>query len=119
MDAMKTFLSEEEIGELFRGAKSDNTGALHFTDFIAATLEAAGPPVGQRECVEEVFDRMDVQRCGELTQESLMELMGSSLSPRSALKMLTDTGHKSVDLESFRNILANVSESLNNSLHSG
>ncbi len=118
MDAMKDFLSEEESDCVFRGADTGNNGYLHFTDFIAATLEASGPPVGQREYVEEVFDRMDVQRCGAITQESLMSLMGSSLSPKDALNMLSEEGHKSVDFQTFRLLLANVGDSLNNSVRS-
>ncbi len=117
MDAMKEFMSEEEIGNLFKSVDTDSNGYLHFTDFIAATLEAAGPPVGLRACVEDVFDRMDVERCGLITEAGLMALMGSSLSPRGAQRMLSEEGLDTIDFESFRKLLAHISDSLQNSVH--
>ncbi len=102
---MKEFATQEEIDTIFTEVDVNSDGYINFTDFIASTLEAAGPPIGQRDYVEEVFDRMDVQRCGAITQEGLMELMGSSLSPRGARKMLTDTGYRIVDFEAFRELL--------------
>ncbi len=116
MDAMKGFMSEEEIGKLFTSVDTDSNGYLHFTDFIAATLEAAGPPVGLRACVEDVFARMDVEGRGMITEAGLMALMGRSLSPTGAQRMLSEEGVDSIDFESFRKMLAHMNDSFQNSI---
>ncbi len=113
MDALNENMSEEEICDLFANVDVNNNGYLHFTDFIAATLEATGPPVGHRAFVEDVFDRMDVERRGYITEASLMTLMGSSLSPRGAQRMLSEEGVANhIDFETFKELLAGISESL-------
>jgi len=57
----------EELMEMFHGADLDGTGVLHYTEFLAATIEARG--VIGRERLAEAFDRLDSDDSGYISTE--------------------------------------------------
>uniref|UniRef100_A0A6U1ZVH7 Uncharacterized protein n=1 Tax=Trieres chinensis TaxID=1514140 RepID=A0A6U1ZVH7_TRICV len=64
----------EELMEMFHGADLDGTGVLHYTEFLAATIEARG--VIGRERLAEAFDRLDSDDSGYISTENLREILG-------------------------------------------
>ena len=66
-------MSDEEIESLFRSIDLDGSKLIHFTEFLAATLEARGVIVEQR--LAEAFDRIDSDDSGYITKDNLKEFM--------------------------------------------
>ena len=57
--------SQEEIQALFTGMDIDGTGSVHYTEFLAATIEAHGLIDESR--IAEAFDRIDCDDSGYIT----------------------------------------------------
>ena len=57
--------SEEEIRVLFNGMDVDGTGSVHYTEFLAATIEAHGKIDELR--IADAFDRIDCDDSGYIT----------------------------------------------------
>jgi calcium-dependent protein kinase len=58
----------EEMEALFMGMDIDGTGLVHYTEFLAATIEAHGAIVEDR--IAEAFDRIDSDDTGYITIEN-------------------------------------------------
>ena len=57
--------SEEEIQALFNGMDIDGTGSVHYTEFLAATIESHGTIDESR--IADAFDRIDCDDSGYIT----------------------------------------------------
>jgi calcium-dependent protein kinase len=58
----------EEMEALFMGMDIDGTGLVHYTEFLAATIEAHGAIAEDR--IAEAFDRIDSDDTGYITMEN-------------------------------------------------
>lgn len=56
----------------------DGTGKVHYTEFLAATLEAHG--FISEERIAEAFDRLDSDDTGYITKSNIMDFLGNSIS---------------------------------------
>lgn len=60
---------------LFDEVDEDHDGQLHYTEFLAATLETCGAKVAE-ERLTEAFDQMDLDESGSISRDNLMEFLG-------------------------------------------
>ncbi|KAL7553184.1 hypothetical protein ACHAWF_016443 [Thalassiosira exigua] len=65
---------EEEIINVFLGCDMDGSGMLHYTEFLAATIEAHGSI--SEEALSEAFDRIDSDDSGYISTQNLREILG-------------------------------------------
>lgn len=60
---------------LFDEVDDDHDGHLHYTEFLAATLETDGKKVAD-ERLAEAFDQLDMDDSGHISRDNLMEFLG-------------------------------------------
>jgi len=78
--------------EIFDNVDIDSSGKIHYTEFLAATLEAQGHI--EEERLAEAFDRLDSDDSGFITKANLRAILGTSYS-----KEKVDDLVKEVDIE--------------------
>jgi len=66
--------SDEEVSRLFEAVDLDGTGAIRYTEFLAATIEAHGAIDEER--LAEAFDRLDSDDSGYISAKNLREILG-------------------------------------------
>eukprot|EP00591_Stephanopyxis_turris_P016572 CAMPEP_0195541570 /NCGR_PEP_ID=MMETSP0794_2-20130614/51156_1 /TAXON_ID=515487 /ORGANISM="Stephanopyxis turris, Strain CCMP 815" /LENGTH=360 /DNA_ID=CAMNT_0040675673 /DNA_START=571 /DNA_END=1650 /DNA_ORIENTATION=- len=66
--------SEEKLRDMFDSIDLDASGMIHYTEFIAATLEARGAIVEER--IAEAFDRLDSDDTGYISKKNLHDIIG-------------------------------------------
>lgn len=76
--------TDEELEVLFEGIDIDGTGKVHYSEFLAATIEAHGSIDEER--LAEAFDRIDSDDTGYITTSDLKEFLGEDIPD----KYLTD-----------------------------
>ncbi|CAM9456780.1 unnamed protein product, partial [Ectocarpus sp. 8 AP-2014] len=104
---MRTALSQrgvspEEIEELFESLDVDQSGDIHYLEFLAATIEAVGATEEVR--LRQAFERLDTDESGSITVDNLREIMGPSYDDEAIHKTLeeADTGQDGrVEWEDF------------------
>mmetsp|Transcript_28057 Transcript_28057/g.61129 ORF Transcript_28057/g.61129 Transcript_28057/m.61129 type:complete len:734 (+) Transcript_28057:58-2259(+) len=65
---------EAEVEKMFAACDLDGTGIIHYTEFLAATIEAHGAI--NEEALAEAFDRMDSDDSGYISTHNLREMLG-------------------------------------------
>jgi calcium-dependent protein kinase len=68
---------EEELVRIFHGIDVDGTGKVHYSEFLAATIEAHGSIDEDR--LAEAFDRLDSDDTGYITVSDLQALLGDDI----------------------------------------
>lgn len=66
---------------LFDEVDDDHDGYLHYTEFLAATLETDGREVTD-ERLAEAFDQLDMDDSGFISKENLVEFLGKDSKVR-------------------------------------
>lgn len=80
--------SDQEIDEIFKSIDIDKTGTIHYTEFLAATIEAHG--FIEEERFAEAFDRIDSDDTGYISRKNLRQLLGSDYSDIRANMLFAD-----------------------------
>jgi len=84
--------TKNELQAMFRGADVDGTNIIHYTEFLAATMQARGDVVVNKETLAEAFDRLDADDTGYISTGNLRALFGKEL-PESALNAIIEEVH--------------------------
>jgi calcium-dependent protein kinase len=69
---------DDEITKMFQDVDIDGSGVIHYTEFLAATLEARGTI--EEERLAEAFDRLDSDDSGYITKKNLKDILGTQYS---------------------------------------
>lgn len=69
---------DEELEKMFTAMDIDATGKVHYSEFLAAAIEAHGAIDETR--IAEAFDRLDSDDSGFITVENLKEFLGDEIS---------------------------------------
>ena len=64
----------QRVEELFDGMDQDQTGRIHYMEFLAATLEAS--EYHREETLLHAFDRLDSDNSGAISRANLKQLLG-------------------------------------------
>jgi calcium-dependent protein kinase len=104
-------LASEELSQLFEGLDMDQSGQIHYMEFLAATLESAGDINEER--LKEAFMHMDNDDSGLISFENLKALLGSDATIftdediKAMLLEVSTNGDGKIDFESFcKHVLA-------------
>lgn len=78
-EALKVYhYNDEDLERMFVGMDLDGTGKVHYSEFLAATLEAHGSISEER--LAEAFDRLDNDDTGFITKQNILDFLGNSVS---------------------------------------
>ncbi|CAB9509998.1 MAP kinase-activated protein kinase 2 (Fragment) [Seminavis robusta] len=69
--------SDEEFERMFNAMDLDGTGLVHYSEFLAATIESHGSI--SEEQVAECFDRLDADDSGYITKADIVSLLGGGI----------------------------------------
>jgi len=95
-------LSDEEIENIFSGIDHDQSGQIHFAEFLAALAEGAG--MVTMESLSDAFDRIDGEGKGYISHMDLQKILGKNYSKDVADKMIEEGDLKKnglVDYDEF------------------
>jgi Ca2+-binding EF-hand superfamily protein len=70
--------TEEDMERMFIAMDLDGTGKVHYSEFLAGTLEAHGSISEER--IAEAFDRLDSDATGYITKKNIMDFLGDAVS---------------------------------------
>jgi Ca2+-binding EF-hand superfamily protein len=79
--------TDEELEHMFNGIDIDGTGKVHYTEFLAATVESNGSIDEER--LAEAFDRIDTDCTGYITVSDLQDFLGPGI-PEAYLDAMID-----------------------------
>ncbi|GMH47610.1 hypothetical protein TrLO_g8204 [Triparma laevis f. longispina] len=79
---------EKQIEEIFQSVDIDKSGQIHYTEFLAATMEAHGHIEEDR--LAEAFDRLDCDDSGYITRENLKEILGTEYTKQKADEFIAE-----------------------------
>ncbi|CAM9795306.1 unnamed protein product [Chrysoparadoxa australica] len=65
---------EDELVELFEKLDNNHDGSIHYTEFLAATLETMGAVTLEK--LHDAFDQLDEDDSGAITKANLLKLLG-------------------------------------------
>jgi calcium-dependent protein kinase len=69
--------SDQELDIMFNGIDIDQTGKIHYSEFLAATIETHGSIDEER--IAEAFDRLDSDDSGYITVQNLKSFLGDDV----------------------------------------
>lgn len=95
-------MNEELMESIFAGIDHDQSGQIHYAEFLAALSEGAGLVTHER--VADVFDRIDSEGKGFISHEDLKNILGENYEEEKANKMINEGDFKKngrVDYDEF------------------
>ena len=79
---------DEQIKAMFDSVDVDETGIIHYTEFLAAALEAHGHI--EEDQLAEAFDRLDADDSGFITMANLRQIMGTAYTKEKAEEFIQE-----------------------------
>ena len=96
-------ITDEELCELFKSIDVDKNGKIDYTEFLAATLQKK--MYLKEERLYEAFCNFDLDGCGKITKEELMNVLKSDPSQESEIeniiKSIDKNGEGSINYKEF------------------
>eukprot|EP00591_Stephanopyxis_turris_P004121 CAMPEP_0195512890 /NCGR_PEP_ID=MMETSP0794_2-20130614/4684_1 /TAXON_ID=515487 /ORGANISM="Stephanopyxis turris, Strain CCMP 815" /LENGTH=624 /DNA_ID=CAMNT_0040640771 /DNA_START=74 /DNA_END=1948 /DNA_ORIENTATION=+ len=84
----KNHLEEATLEKLFKDIDIDNSGEIHYAEFLAAVSESQGLVTQER--LADAFDRLDSEGKGYINKEDLKRILGSDYNEDLVHKMLEE-----------------------------
>ncbi|CBN76109.1 n/a [Ectocarpus siliculosus] len=97
--------SDAELVGLFDEVDDDHDGFLHYTEFLAATLETGGKEMTD-ERLAEAFDLLDMDDSGSISKENLLEFLGKDSKGYDVTQLIAEAdedGTGAINLHEFCN----------------
>lgn len=92
--------SDFELEEMFHGIDVDGMGTIHYSEFLAATIEAHG--FIDEERLAEAFDRIDTDDDGYITVENLRDFLGNDVPAKDLEEIIDEADLQGARRISFR-----------------
>ena len=96
-------ITDEELCELFKSIDVDKNGKIDYTEFLAATLQKK--MYLKEERLYEAFCNFDLDGCGKITKEELMNVLKSDPSQEkeieNIIKSIDKNGEGSINYKEF------------------
>jgi len=86
----KKNLTDDEIARMFMGMDYDQSGQIHYIEFLAVVAECQG--LVTAENLSEAFDRLDSDGSGVITRDNLISILGSDHNDNLMTSMITEAG---------------------------
>lgn len=88
------------LHEAFESIDFDRSGIIHWSEFLAATLNFS--VLGEKE-LQKAFNRLDCDNSGCITLDNLKQLVGEDMSENELVEMLVDaTGRENSSLQGIQ-----------------
>ena len=104
----KNGLTEDLISEIFNGVDQDNSGRIHYAEFLAAVAESQGLITMER--LADAFDRIDSQGKGYISRKDLCSILGSDFNEEVVNTMIDEADYKKngqIDYDEFLRLMFN------------
>ena len=96
-------ITDEELSELFKSIDVDKNGKIDYTEFLAASLQKK--MYLKEERLYEAFCNFDLDGCGKITKEELMNVLKSDPSQEkeieNIIKSIDKNGEGSINYKEF------------------
>mmetsp|Transcript_17133 Transcript_17133/g.49883 ORF Transcript_17133/g.49883 Transcript_17133/m.49883 type:complete len:314 (-) Transcript_17133:185-1126(-) len=94
-------ISDQEVAEIFSSLDFDRSGKVHWTEFLAATINLSQQ---DETMLRKAFERLDCDGSGSISLENLRDLCGADASESDLSAMINSADHKNsgaVEWEDF------------------
>lgn len=95
--------SEEDITKMFKDIDTGKDGKIHYTEFLAATLESHGRIIEEK--LADAFDRLDSDDTGYISHSNLRDFLGTDSTPEKVDQLMAEVdidGDGKVTFEEFK-----------------
>mmetsp|Transcript_38667 Transcript_38667/g.54438 ORF Transcript_38667/g.54438 Transcript_38667/m.54438 type:complete len:249 (-) Transcript_38667:128-874(-) len=96
--------TEEEMERIFHGVDVNGTGVIHYSEFLAATMEAHGHITEER--IAEAFDHLDNDDTGYISAKNLHDFLGAAVPDTVLNKMIDDVDFLHLHKVNYEEFLA-------------
>lgn len=99
-------LDDETIEKLFKGIDLDQSGQIHYMEFLAAVAESQGLITIER--LAEAFDRLDTDGKGYITRKDIQEVLGTDYNEELVQRMMDEADYKKnsqIDYDEFLRLM--------------
>mmetsp|Transcript_23167 Transcript_23167/g.33203 ORF Transcript_23167/g.33203 Transcript_23167/m.33203 type:complete len:159 (-) Transcript_23167:154-630(-) len=110
----KLSLGDDQILQMFIGMDISGNTAVHYSEFLGATLEYILNYEIPEVQVQEAFDRMDTTKTGFIDEDDLQQLF--DMTREHAEKVMDAFGEQVVGYESFHRMLCPMGRERNNTV---
>lgn len=83
-------LTDDEIATMFMGMDYDQSGQIHYIEFLAVVAECQG--LVTIENLSEAFDRLDSDNSGVISRENLISILGTDHDDNRVMSMIKEAG---------------------------
>ncbi len=107
-------LNDELIENIFHGIDHDQSGQIHYAEFLAALAEGAGLVTEER--INDAFDRIDSEGKGYISHRDLQHILGENYNAELANKMIEEGDFKKngrVDYDEFLSLMLTEGDEFN------
>jgi len=110
-DALKRMHSDKQLDDstlekLFHGIDVDESGQIHYIEFLAAVVESQG--LITMEHLADAFDRLDGDDKGYISKDDLKNLLGTDYNEEKVNKMIDEADYKRdgmIDYDEFLRLM--------------
>lgn len=105
-------LDDETLEKLFHGIDVDESGQIHYNEFLAAVVESQG--LITMEHLADAFDRLDGDEKGYISKDDLKNLLGTDYNEERVEKMINEADYKKdgqIDYDEFLRLMFEDPES--------
>ena len=95
-----------QIEKLFKGIDLDDSGDVHYNEFLAAVLESQGMITQER--LADAFDRLDSDGKGYINKDDLKNILGAEYNTELVDKMIDEAGYTKngqIDYDKFLRLM--------------
>lgn len=99
-------MDDESIGTMFKGIDQDQSGQIHYAEFLAALAESQGLVTKDR--LAEAFDRIDAEGKGYISHDDLKMVLGKDYDQQTVNRMIEEADFKKngqVDYEELMRLM--------------
>jgi len=104
-------MSSQELNRLFAALDADGTGKIHWTEWLAATIQPS--EIASDQAVDNVFDFLDVERTHTRVHlRELEQVLGDEASAASLLRAADVQGRSFITKSDLKRVMKEVAKSM-------
>lgn len=100
-------LGEDDMQDIFKSIDFDNTGNIHWHEFLAATIDISNVDEGE---LRKVFSKLDFDDSGFITVDNLKELVGDDMTEAELKGMVNEFGEDKKEQIGLRDFVEMVKD---------
>jgi len=103
-------VDEMELDQIFTALDADGTGKVHYTEWLAATMQPSA--LATDKAIKQVYHYLDIDQTGHIAPHELYRVLGCNDTVKSVLEIADSDGDSVINAEEFRVLMRNLAARL-------